>query len=46
MSSQALGGGVMECGAQFLSANYEIIPGLLGQTGLDGQAVKISGQTL
>lgn len=46
MSSRGLGGGVMECGAQFLSAAYEVIPGLLRQTGLDNQAVKVSGQTL
>jgi oxygen-dependent protoporphyrinogen oxidase len=46
MSTRAVGGGLMEQGAQFLSTGYEIIPELLRTVGLDDQVVKVSGRTM
>jgi oxygen-dependent protoporphyrinogen oxidase len=46
MSTRAVGGGLMERGAQFLSTGYEIIPELLRTVGLADQVVKVSGRTM
>jgi oxygen-dependent protoporphyrinogen oxidase len=46
MSTRAVGGGLMERGAQFLSTGYEIIPELLRTAGLADQTVRVSGRTL
>lgn len=46
MATRALGDGLMETGAQFLSTGYDVIPGLLRAAGLEGQAVTVSGRTL
>ncbi|WP_192810201.1 protoporphyrinogen/coproporphyrinogen oxidase [Actinomadura rudentiformis] len=46
MATRALGDGLMELGAQFLSTGYQIIPELLKTVGLSDQVVKVSGRTL
>lgn len=44
--TEALGGGLMETGAQFLSTGYSVLPGLLRETGLDSQTVPVSGRSI
>lgn len=46
MSTQPLGAGVMERGAQFLSTGYELIPELVRTAGLADELVRVSGRTL
>ncbi|MFB4284109.1 NAD(P)/FAD-dependent oxidoreductase [Nonomuraea sp. MTCD27] len=45
MSTLDLDAGPMECGAQFLSTGYAVIPELLAASGLAGQVVPVSGRT-
>ncbi|GLZ05689.1 oxidoreductase [Actinomadura sp. NBRC 104412] len=46
MSTQAVGEGLMERGAQFLSTGYESIPGLLATLGLEDRITTVSGRTM
>jgi oxygen-dependent protoporphyrinogen oxidase len=46
MSTRAVGGGLMEQGAQFLSTGYGTIPELLQTVGLSDQVVKVSGRSM
>lgn len=46
MATRAVGDGLMECGAQFLSTGYEIVPELLRDVGLSEAVVGVSGRTM